>query len=97
MIDNQSLFLTYLAQVRQRRTSALIFPLKNAHITPLILRMKLRAKYGMWHREIVTIGIVHAAVLAERNRNTGALLKGAGIWRNMVAFSLSQSRAKVAV
>jgi len=86
--------LTYLAQVRQRRTSALLFPLKNAHTMRHILRIKLRAKYGMLYRETATTGIVHVAVLAERNRNMGALLKGVGIWRNMVAFSLSQSHAK---
>lgn len=94
MDTKRALALTYLAQVRQRRTSALLFPLQNATITPHILRMKLRAKYGMWYREIATIGIVHAAALAERDRNMGALLKGAGIWRNMVAFSLSQSPVK---
>lgn len=86
--------LTYLAQVRQRRTSALLFPLKNADITRHTSLIKLRAKYGVSCKATAITGIVHAAVLAERSRNMGALLKGVGIWRNMVGFSLSQSRAR---
>lgn len=94
MNSQLALALTYLAQVRQRRTSAPLFPLKNAHITRHILLIRLRAKYGMLFRETVITGTVLNAVLAERSRNMGALLKGVGIWRNMVAFYLSQSHAK---
>lgn len=85
--------LTYLAQVRQRRTSALIFPLQNAHITHLILRMKLRAKYGMSYREIVTTGIAHAAVLGVQNRSMVASWRVVAALRRVDLYSFLQSLA----
>lgn len=86
--------LTYLAQVRQDFCFLSQIPISNARTERHILLIKLRAKYGMSYREIATTGIVLNAVLAERNKNMGALLRGVGIWRNMVAFSLSRSHAK---
>jgi len=86
--------LTYLAQVRQRRTSAPLFPLNLVPTERLTLLIKLRAKYGMLYRETATTGIAHAAVSGERNRSTAELLKARVAWQKLVKYSSSQSRAR---
>lgn len=88
------IYLTYLAQVRQRRTSALLFPLKSVRTTLHTLLIKLMEKYGVLFKEIAIIGIVLSVELDEQNRNTGASLKVLEKWRSMDEFASSQSHAK---
>lgn len=86
---NQMIYLTYLAQVRQRRICALIFPLKNVPIARRTLLTKVLKMHGLSHKETVTIGIAHVAVLGERNRNMEGSLKGVAFLRkNSVSRSL---------
>lgn len=94
---NKLISLTNLAQVRQRRASALLFPLKNAHIERHTLLIKRRAKYGMSYKGTVTIGTALVAALGERNKNMDASLKAAKRWRQKELSRLSQSLAKVEV
>lgn len=89
-----ALALTYLAQVRQRRTLCSNLSLKSVRTMRHTLLTKLTEKYGALFKETAIIGIVLSAELEEPNRSTEELLRVLEKWRSMDEYASSQSHAR---
>lgn len=86
--------LTYLAQVRQLPFKSELLPVVHAYTMHPFLLIKPSKNAGTSHREIVTIGIVRAAVWGGQNKSTGVWLRVAGSWQRGTIYTSSPSRAK---
>lgn len=85
----QAILLTYLAQVRQRRTLCLSFLPYFAAIMPHILLIKSRGETIWLFRVAAITGTARAAALFGLGTNTGVWLRACGNWRvNTLSISL---------